>query len=604
VGQRCQPRVARLGLRRPGPLLGLPEYEAQDQSIIVVAVRHWLDTHDWWLLILDNADDVSLVRDFLPRAGKGHILLTTRASAQGTMTQSIGVEPMEETEGALFLLRRARVLALHAALDQATPADHATAKAIVQTLGGLPLALDQAGAYIEETGCGLSGYLERYHTQRTTLLRRRGRLVTDHPEPVATTWSLSFQRVEQTSPAAADLMRLCAFLHPDAIPEELITEGAPDLGPALQPLAGNLIALDEAMEALRAYSLVRRNPDTNTLTIHRLVQAVLRDAMNTEQQRQWAERTVRIIEHIFPNPKEMTNWKLCERYILHAQVCATWIVQWGLTLIEAPHLLNEAAIFLEDHAQYQEAEPLYYRALDIREQVLGPNHPELANSLNNLGQFYNEQARYTEAEPHLQRALKLLEQGLEPNHPHIAYPLNNLGILYFGQGRYAEAEQFFQRALNVREQVWGPNHPELANSLNNLGQLYKTQGKYAEAEPFLQRALSIYEQGLGSNHPETASGLNNLAGLYQEQGKYAETEPLYQRALDIRERVLGPNHPETAQSLNNLATLYEKQGKYAEAELLYQRALNIYGESILDFNHPDVVVVRNNYTAFLQKLLR
>jgi len=91
------------------------------------------------------------------------------------------------------------------------------------------LALDQAGAYIEETQCDLTGYLDLYRTRRTELLKRRSRLRTDHPEPVATTWSLSFQQVEQANPAAADLLRLCSFLDPDAIPEEIITEGASEL---------------------------------------------------------------------------------------------------------------------------------------------------------------------------------------------------------------------------------------------------------------------------------------------------------------------------------------------------------------------------------------
>src|SRR6266480_1309294 len=106
--------------------LGLPEHEAQDQGMVVEAVKYWLDTHDRWLLILDNADDVAMARDFLPQARKGHILLTTRASAQGTVAWGIGVDPMEETEAALFLLRRTRVLAPNAALDQATAADRTT----------------------------------------------------------------------------------------------------------------------------------------------------------------------------------------------------------------------------------------------------------------------------------------------------------------------------------------------------------------------------------------------------------------------------------------------------------------------------------------------
>src|SRR5207248_10617797 len=140
---------------------------------------------------------------------------------------------------------------------------------IVQELGGLPLALDHAGAYLEESSCSPQDYLSLYRKQRTALLSRRGGFVTDHPEPVATTWSLSFQQVERVNPAAADLLRLCAFLDPDAIPEEIIIKGASELGHALHIVAIDPFALNRSIEALRKFSLVRRNPNTRMLTIHR-----------------------------------------------------------------------------------------------------------------------------------------------------------------------------------------------------------------------------------------------------------------------------------------------------------------------------------------------
>src|SRR5947207_6131574 len=132
---------------------------------------------------------------------------------------------------AVLLLRRAKLLANDATLDQASTQDRSNAEVIVKMVDGLPLALDQAGAYIEEIACGLAAYLDLYQTRRKELLQRRGGLPTDHPEPVSTTWSLSFQQVEQANPAAADLLRLCAWLAPDAIPEEIITQGTAEPGP-------------------------------------------------------------------------------------------------------------------------------------------------------------------------------------------------------------------------------------------------------------------------------------------------------------------------------------------------------------------------------------
>ncbi len=147
-------------------LLNLPEQNAQKQDRAVAAVKHWLSSNKDWLLILDNADDLEMASDFLPIEYTGHILLTTRAQFTGTIANGIDLEKMDLAEGTLLLLRRARVLAKDAQLDQVNSEERATAEAIVKVLDGLPLALDQAGAYIEETQCGLAGYLELYRTRR------------------------------------------------------------------------------------------------------------------------------------------------------------------------------------------------------------------------------------------------------------------------------------------------------------------------------------------------------------------------------------------------------------------------------------------------------
>src|SRR5713101_2628784 len=115
----------------------------------------------------------------------------------GRLAQRIEVEKLDVDVGGHFLLRRAGILAPDASLEQATPRDREAALEITREMDGLPLALDQAGAYIEETPYSLQGYLRLYHRQRGALLARRGGLVADHPASVATTWSLSFERGEK-----------------------------------------------------------------------------------------------------------------------------------------------------------------------------------------------------------------------------------------------------------------------------------------------------------------------------------------------------------------------------------------------------------------------
>jgi tetratricopeptide (TPR) repeat protein len=394
----------------------------------------------------------------------------------GRLAHKLDVEPFTPELGAQFLLRRATILAQNASLEQATAQDRTLALRITHELGGLPLALDQAGAYLEETGCSLSAYLQLYQRHRLKLLSERRGRVSDHPEPVAKTWELAFGRLQADQPAAADLLRLCTYLSPDAIPEELLTEGASCLGEQLAPIAADSLLLNAAIENLRAYSLIGRSRATQTLSIHRLVQAVLQDTMDKPTRTLWAERAVRVVDATFPSP-EFAHWPQCERLLPQALACAQHIEHRQLTFSEATRLLNDTAIYLYDQSRYPEAELLYEQALTIREQQVGPEHPDTATSLNNLA------------------------------------------ALYYTQGKYEQAEPLYKRALAIWEQQLGPEHPKTATSLNNLAALYYTQGKYEQAEPLLRRALAIFEQRLGAKHPTTRTIQDNYDALLRAMGK-------------------------------------------------------------------------------------
>jgi tetratricopeptide (TPR) repeat protein len=436
----------------------------------------------------------------------------------GGLARKVELDTMGPEEGAEFLLRRAGIILQDATLESASTADRAAAIDVVRVMDGLPLALDQAGAYIEETNESISNYLTIYKQQRAELLNRRGGLVPGHPDSVATTWSLAFDRVEGANPAAIDLMRFCAFLAPDDIPEELIIEGAPHLGPVLQPVAVNRNKLNAALAELLKYSLVRRDSSTQTLTIHRLVQAVIEDEMDKETQRQWAERAVRASSQVFPFD-EPAPWPRSERYLPHALVCGKLIKEWNLTLDEAAKLLNNAGFYLKNRGQFREAEPLLLYALTVGENMYGRDHPNTD------------------------------------------FLLNNLATLYYNQGKYDKAELLYQRALAIKEKVLGPEHPDTASTLNNLALLYSDQEKYDKAEPLYQRALTIYEKVLGPEHPSTASTLDNLALLYSEQGEYDKAKPFYQRALTIREQVFGPDNRYTKEVRKNYTDLLRKMGQ-------------------------------------------
>ena len=581
-------------------LLRLLERDAQDQNIMIAAVKQWFATHDGWLAIFDNADDLPIIEDFLPAGDRGHLLITTRAHAPGTLANSLEVEKLDVPEAMLLLLRRAKVLPSDGTLEQANSADCANAEAIAGELDGLPLALDQAGAYIEETQCSLTSYLNQYRKRQTALLKRRGGTGKQHPEPVATTWSLSFERVEQLNPIAADLLRFLSFLAPDAVPEQLIIDGASELNPILQPIVEDESLLDEAIAVLARFSLVKRKREDSTLTVHRLVQTVVKNGMDQQTQRQWAEYVLRAVNKALPDVTDYRNWPLCQQFLPHAQTCAVLIDQWQFASSEAARLCNQFGLYLYNRAQFAEAEKFYQRAIPIGEQSLGPEHPNLAKYLNNLALLYADQGQYELAEPLYQHSIMIGEKTLGPEHPDLARLLSNLAILYNEQGNNEQAEPLYRRAIEISEKTLGPEHPDLAISLNNLANLYREQGQYEQAEPLYYQAIAIGEKALGLEHLPLATYINNLALLYTDQGKYAEAEPMYQRAIEIGKKILGPEHPDLATRLNNLAMLYTIQGKYEQAEPLFHRAIAI-NEKVFGPTHHSTILARENYVELLRR---
>lgn len=549
-------------------LLQLPQKDAEAQEEIVQGVKDWLSSQQNWLLILDNANEPDVLSTFLPLKVAGHILVTTQASDLTYLSLDFGhaftVPKFTKKQDVPFLLRRA-------GLSQVSSQDRLSARKIADQLDGLPLALNQVGVYLARTGCSLDTYWKMYRQQRPRLLRTTEDR--SYPRSVAKTFLLSFGKVEQRNPAAADLLRLCAFLAPDVIPEELLTKGARELGNVLAPVTENAYLLNQAIADLRAYSLLTRVPQTNTLTIHRLLQAVLRDMMTVQERKQWKQRIIHALHAAFPNV-ELQDWFTCERLMPHVFLSLAQNNASEGDLVLAS-LAYKAGTYFGERGQYIEGEPLYVYALSIQERLLEPQHRDIARTVNDLANLYHHQSKYEEAEQLYLRAKDFWEQQLEPEHLQLAPVLNNLANLYWTQGKYAQAEPLYKRSLAIREQQLGPQHPQLLQTLSNLATLYHQQGKYAQAESLYKRSLAIRERQLGPEHLQISYPLNGLGETSREQGKYPEAEQFFRRALDIRERQLGVKHPQVVPPLHGLANLYHEQGRYEEARQMYERVLAI-----------------------------
>jgi CHAT domain-containing protein/Tfp pilus assembly protein PilF len=250
---------------------------------------------------------------------------------------------------------------------------------------------------------------------------------------------------------------------------------------------------------------------------------------------------------------------------------------------DALHLL---ALIYDDLQDYTKAEPLNTRALAIRERMLGPDHPDVAKSLANLAWIFQSKD-IAKAEPLYLRALAIQERAFGADHPDVATTLNDLALLYVARGDYDHSILVNERVVAIRRKLLGPDDGGVAKALNNLGLAYENKADYARAESLYGEAVAIWEKALGPEHPDVATGVDNLARARFYLGDYVQAETLYQRALFVREKVLGSEHPELTTTLNNLAVIYRRTGDFDQSEALLLRAVAIT-EKMQGLDHPEI----------------
>ncbi len=539
-----------------GPeLLNLPEWEEQNEARTVAAVKRSLRDHPGWLMILDNVDTpeaAGAVLEMLPSLSQGRVLITSRLGSWPPDVQKQALEKLSQEEAVRFLLHRTeggRELAAD---------DAAVAGELAQRVDGLPLALEQAAAYIVRHRMRLANYLQAWEAERAQVLRWFDPQVMRYPASVAVTWQNTFQ---QLTPTPAALLRLTAFLAPDPIPVEIFEQGSEHVGAAAglyceeSGKAPDGKAIREAVADLAGFSMVSQE-DGRTFAVHRMVQEALQQQIPEGLRKAWIERTVEIANEVFANPQDFRTWQLLDRFRAHAAQIVAWADQ---ARIAEPvyQLMNQLGVHFVSRGLYSQAEPLLRHALARGEATLGPEAPDVAVHLNNLARVLRDTGRAEEAEQLQRRALSIGEASLGIEDSTFAVYLNNLALLLMDTDRLAEAEPLVRRALAITEATLGQQHSNVATALNNLAWLLQNTNRPDEAEPLLRRALAIDEANFGKTSPDVASDLNNLAQLLKATNRLEEAELLMLRALDIWEKSLDKDHPDIQKGRENLALLLE-----------------------------------------------
>lgn len=598
--QALEANLARLCGER---VLDLPEKDAQEQEVQTTAALRWFTQHDDWLLILDNVDTpgtVQAVTQLLPQLHRGRVLITSRLSDWGDSVQSLPLDTLDEADAIAYLLDKTEGGRVP------EPNDGDTARMLASTLGGLALALEQAGAFIARKRISLSGYLRRWQASEAKLREWHDPKQTSYPNSLAVTWETSF---EQLSPAGQALLNVLSYFAPDPIPRNYLAEGF-DTGGLAAVLVGQpgpdaadaTPDLEDLLDELAGLSLLKWEQDNRSFTVHRLLQEMACNHLGVVEQGTALDCAIRIIEHalpIEPPPDDVRSWPHWEALRPHVEHVIAHSSALDTTR-DIARMYADLAVNLFAKALYREAEPLMRRALAIDEQAFGDNHPKVAGHLINLASLLQDTNRVEEAEPLVRRALAIVESSHGDMHPFFATALNNLAQLLKATNRGSEAEPLMRRVLEINEGSYGQQHPEVAAALNNLAQLLLDTNRWQEAEVLMRRALAVDEAIFGSEHPNVARDLNGLAHLLKATKRLDEAEPLLRRALLIVEASYGGDHSKVAIVLNNLAQLLIATNRFEPAEPLLRRALTI-DESNYGDEHPDVAIRLNNLALLYYK---
>jgi tetratricopeptide (TPR) repeat protein len=598
------------------------------------------------LLILDNAEDEESVQEWIPKTGNCHTLITSRFTGWSPGIETYRVWVLEPEPARELLLRRSG--------RADTLVEREACDALTKKLEYLPLALEQAGAYVgaQSPGWGFAEYLRLYEANERAFLTKKTPGATEYPDSVYLTWRATIDKLPQ---GARAILRLHAFLASTPTPVAMFVRGVDWIVKEAKLIAGEIVVpVDEDIEgagelavrdwisSLAKYSMAQLQPE-DSFSVHGLVHAVGWHVMGQTRVRVLGRTTEIFLAYADRPSWEPESRRLWDTLLPHAvrlnAECETLGVPQSVDLLDhtwraykargdyraaiptsrqllllrdlelgPEHLdtltaVDHLAELLYYQGDYAAAEPLWRRTFEARERLLGPDHPGTLELGNNLAVLLESKHDYEAAELLHRRILERKERVLGSEHASTQYSVNGLAKVLSNQGDYAAAEPLYRRALEAWEHALGPEHPDTLTAVDNLAALLSKEGDYAAAEPLCWRALETRERVQGLDHPDTLGSVNGLAVVLSKKGDYAAAEPLYRRALDSRARVLGPEHPDTLISLNNLASLLVSKGDYPTAESLYRCALE-RKERVLGPNHPSTLTTLSGLADLIAKVGR
>ena len=587
----------RSGLIELADRLGIETQGRNEESIIEQCFSH-LESGEPSdrLIVFDNVKDINDLIKLVPR-GDGLRVVVTTTNDCGWKNQSwesikVGVFSREDSIKCLLRITDSE--------------DLEAADAVAQKLGDLPLAIAQAGATACAEDWTLKKYLVRLKRYSISIVIKpvRGDSYTEEVHKallMAVDAALKELGGDEREVARRQLGGL-AVLAQSGVPTRWIDPSSPDAYSS--DLEENVpdIADENAHSALTtlvSMSVVQQSADKTITLLHRLQAQVLREnwGAETATSEEVFDAAVEILgrtkyEQLPSNDGDARRREVSD---LITQLSAIAVQDYSRSLFESEQVrgyLNRAFKYGHDLGiEYKTVE--LSAAVEVIEDVLGPDHPVTLAVRNNLASAYKSVGRFAEAIELYEQVLDECKRLLGADHPDTLTVRSNLAGAYDSVGRFGEAIELFEQVLAERERVLGADHPDTLTVRSNLASAYDSAGRFGEAIELYEQVLDERERVLGADHPDTLTVRNNLAGAYYSVGRFGEAIELFEQVLAEYERVLGADHPDTLTVRDNLAVAYDSVGRLAEViDALEELLLDC--QRVLGADHPDTLNTRNN----------
>jgi tetratricopeptide (TPR) repeat protein len=543
--------------------------------------------YDRWLLIFDNVEEPGELENFFP-GGPGHVIVTSRNPAWSELAEPVAVDVFSRRESLDYLQRRVQSLSV----DDAT--------LVAKELGDLPLAIEQAGAWLAATGMAAAEYVAQIRERFAATMELSQ--PANYPTSVAVTYQLSFERLKSQSPAAARLLELCACFAPDPISLTLLSsdEMIKSLTPHDKRLRAARTVLGLLITDITRFSLAKvdREMTSNSIQVHRLVQAAIRDQM---QPASYRDDTMHEVHKVLAGARprqgdtdDPSNWARYDLIWPHLGPSEVW----NCDDEEARQLLIDRVRYLWKRGDYEDALEVAHKLEEQWQEKIGPDDEQTLSLRFHIANVLRSQGGFEDAHVLDSEIWRKQKEALGEDHPSTLLTAGSLGGDLRGLGRFRDALELDEATYSRNKELLGPDDPNTLSSANNLGVDLRLVGDCFRARDLDRETRNYRQVVLGPDHPYTLHSASMLARDMREAGDYTGSVDLLEETYRRYREVLGEDFVDTLRTGKSLAVSLRKVGRLEDAYTL-TKEIDARYERSYEANHPDSLACKLNLACDL-----